>query len=449
MQILNNFRRVRQLVSKGKIVISVYGFGHVGAPTAAVWLRAGAKVIAVDKLDSVIIAALSGKLSISEPGVESVLKTALREKRFTATVDAVKASKQSDFKIIAVPVGLSDNSADLSALKDVASSIAKGLKKGDLVSLSTTVPPCITEEFLLPILEKKSNLVCEKDFGLIFTPERIYEGRAIKDIEENYPAIVAGVGRKSLAAGIALYSLICRKGVISMCNTKSAEAEKVFEGVYRDVNIALANELAKIADRLKIDFWEVRRAANSQPFCNLHKPGTGVGGACIPIYPHFLIEVADRMKVDSDITKLSREVNSFMPRYCVQQALSLLRKNGKSSADGKVTVLGLAFRGGVSDTRLSSSYDVVTELLNYGCTVTIHDPYVKKDQKLPDTVVLTNKLNEALSDADLIIVATDHPQYARINTKKLRLGVVVYDGRGILNVSKSPKHVFAGIGRTW
>jgi len=445
MQLLSKVRKIKNLLANGKITISVYGLGHVGASVAAVWLRAGAKVIGVDKLDSVVKAASSGNSFISEPGVISALKKALREKRFTATTDAVQASKESDFKVITVPVGLVGNTADLSAVEDVANSIAMGLKKGDLVSLNPTVPPGTTEEFLLPILERKSDLIRERDFGLIYSPERVYEGRALKDIEENYPAIVAGVGPRSLAAGAALYSLVCKKGVIRMSSIKAAETEKSFEGIYRDVNIALANELAKICERLGIDYWEVRQAANSQPYSNLHKPGTGVGGACIPLYPQFIMDVAAKVKASTDITSLAREINSLMPKYCVQKALSLLNRN--QSANPRVTILGLAFRGGVSDTRFSPSYDVIQELLNAGCRVTVHDPYVKNDHNLPESVTLTNKLDEALSDADLIIVATDHPEYARINPKRLRANAAIYDGRGILDRSRFGNILFSGIGR--
>jgi len=451
MQLLYNTSRIKELVSKGKITISVFGLGHVGASIAAVWLRAGAKVIGVDKLDSVVEDAFSGGSSIVEPGVSSTLKKAVREKRFTATTDAVQASEESDFKIITVPVGVTNNSIDLSALEDVANKIASGLDKGDLVSLNTTVSPGTTEEFLLPILEKKSNSICEKDFGLIYTPERIYEGRAIKDIEENYPTVIAGKGKRSLMAGIALYSKIAKKGVLAMNSIRAAEAEKVFEGIYRDVNIALSNELAKICEKLGIDYWDVRKTANSQPFCRLHKPGTGVGGACIPVYPLFLIEKAAESKIASDMVKLGRTINNSMPKYCVEAAMELLQRTGKPTKNANIAVLGLAFRGGVDDTRLSPSYDVIDELERFGCKVRVHDPYVWANSKLTKSVSLTNKLEEAVKDADLIIISTDHPQYQSLNKKKLSqyasAPLVVYDGRGILDKDKFKDTLFAGVGR--
>ncbi len=446
MHLLFSSNKIKRILKDGQLKIAVYGLGHVGCPLAAAWLRAGANVIGVDTNPDIINKATKGISPVAEPGVPEAFKKGLKTHKLSFTSDGIVASKESNFKVVTVPVGVEDGHASLSALEDAVSNIAKGLKRGDVISINPTVPPSTTEN-LLPILEKVSGLKNEIDFGLIYSPERISEGTAIKDIEENYPAIVAGIGPKSLAVGDALYSLISKKGVIKMSGIRAAETEKLFEGVYRDVNIALANELGKICERLGIDYWEVRKAANSQPYSHLHKPGTGVGGACIPIYPHFVMEVAAKVKASTDITQLAREINSYMPKYCVQEALSMLNKTGKQTANSKVTVLGLAFRGGVSDTRLSPSYDVIQELLNAGCSVTVHDPHVSTDSKLPRSVVLTKKLDEALSDSDLVIIATDHPQYAKINPKRLRANTAIYDGRGILDRTRFGNVLFSGIGR--
>lgn len=447
MNLLNSAKNVRKLIKEGKLTVAVYGLGYVGAPIAAVWLRAKAKVIGVDKFDFLVARAMKAALSIEEKAVNEALRRGLRERRFEATTDGVEASERSDFKIIAVPVLLQEGAADLSNVMDVTTKIAQGLKKGDVIAISPTIPPGTTEKVVLPAIEKISGLRGDADFGLIYSPERIYVGRAVADMEENYPTIVSGIGPKSLNAAASLYSLISKKGVIRMNSIKAAEMEKIFEGVYRDVNIALANELAKICDTLGIDFWEARNAANSQHFCNIHRPGTGVGGACIPIYPQFLMELATKAKVGASITTLARTVNSLMPKYCVEQASKLLERSGKRPAGSKVAVLGLAFRGGVSDTRLSPSYDVIQELLKSGCTVTVHDPYVLSDSKLPANVVLTKKLEEALKNSDLVIVATDHPQYAKIGVRKVG-NAAVYDGRGILNSSIWGRILFSAIGRT-
>ena len=217
-----------------------------------------------------------------------------------------------------------------------------------------------------------------------------------------------------------------------MSNIKAAEAEKLFEGVYRDVNIALANELAIFSEHLGINFWEVRYAANSQPFCHIHKPGIGVRGACIPVYPQFILKTAKSLHVDCKLTRSGRLLNNSMPKYCVRQALKLLKS--KSSKNLTITLLGLAFRGGVSDTRLSPTYDVVKVLQKLKVKeIRIHDPLVKKDDLFSkySNMFLINDLDLAIKGADLIIIIADHDEYKKLNNANIGKSVL-YDGRGIV-----------------
>ena len=447
---------IKKKIRSGEYKIAVYGLGHVGASIASVWLRAGAHIIGVDKSRNVLENAKRGKTHVPEPGVNEAFTKGLQEKRFDLYEDLVQASYDSHFKMICVPV-LADNGqpADLTAVKEVSIAISKGLKRGDVIALNPSVPPGTTEEIILPLIEKESRgLRAERDFYLIYNPERIYEGRSIEDIEDRYPAIVSGAGPKSLEIGVKLYSIIFKKGVITITNIRTAEAEKLFEGVYRDVNIALANELAKFCEKVSVNFWEAREAANSQPFCHIHKPGVGVGGACIPVYPQFIIDTANRIKLDCNITKLGRTVNDSMPAYCVQQAIKLLngRRRGRKRdvTNSVITLLGLAFRGGVSDTRLSPTYKVIEELQKLKVReIRIHDPLVKNDPSLSDeeNIILTSDLSEALKGTDLIMLLADHPEYRMLTSKEIK-GSPIYDGRGLLDRSKFdlPNLAIIGLG---
>ena len=432
-------------IKSGRSKIAVYGLGHVGSPIAAVWLRFGAHVIGVDKSPSVVASARKGATQIPEPGVNEAFSKGVKQKRFLAYNDPVKASRDSDIKMICVPVLTAGQSlsADLGPVRQVATAIARGLKKGDLVVLNASVPPGTSEDFVIPVLEKESGLRVERDFFMVYNPERIYEGRAIEDIEKRYPAIVAGAGQASLAVGANLFSLVYRKGAITMSSIKTAEIEKLLEGVYRDVNIALANELALLCDKIGVDFWETREAANSQPFCHIHRPGVGVGGACIPVYPQFVLHAAAAAGAECNITRLGRNINDSMPATCVRDALALLAGDPSQST---VAVLGLAFRGGVSDTRLSPTYDLVSELKKLGAKVRVHDPMVKSknDSELPEDVMFTQDLGKAVEGADLVILATDHPQYRKLSKNELG-DLPVYDGRGVLDGTRFSG--FASIGR--
>ena len=446
----NNFSKLLlsldNKIHSGEFKITVYGLGHVGSPIAAAWLRAGASVIGVDKSKLILHNAREGKTHIPEPGVSDAYENGLNNKKFFVYDDLVKASQDSFLKMICVPVLAADGTAELTAVKNVATAIGKGLKKNDVVTLNPSVPPGTTEDVIIPILQKHSHLTVEDDFYMIYNPERIYEGRAIEDIEERYPGIISGYGKKSLEIGTKIFSLIYKKGIISMSSIKSAETEKLFEGVYRDVNIALSNELAIFSERLGINFWEARHAANSQPFCNIHKPGIGVGGACIPVYPQFILKTAKVLQVDCNLTKYSRLLNNSMPKYCVRQALRLIHP--KKPSNSTITLLGLAFRGGVSDTRLSPTYDVIKELQKLKVKeIRIHDPLVKKDDFISKykNTFLFNELSEAIKESNLIMVIADHEEYKKLNYESLK-NIALYDGRGIINIDKIILDKYSSIG---
>jgi nucleotide sugar dehydrogenase len=447
-------RYPQDLVSKimnGELRVAIYGLGHVGAPLAATWLRAGARVIGVDKSEKVRVNGRQGKTDIPEPYVNDTFSTGLKENRFVLYDDPIAAAKESFFKMICVPVMAENATANLGAVENVTSSIGRGLKRGDVVALTPSVPPGTTEDVIVPLLENESKLKCEKDFFVVYNPERVYEGRAIYDIEQGYPAIVAGAGPRSLEIASALYSIIFKKGVIKLSSTRTAEFEKLIEGVYRDVNIALANELAMISERIGVNFWEARNAANSQSYCHLHRPGIGVGGACIPIYPQFVLDIARKVSVDCPIVRHSRQINNAMPSYAVNEALRACRRNPsktKRLEDYVVALLGLAFRGGVSDTRLSPTYQVIDELFRKGIkNLRVHDPLVLRDPILSEYegVILSNDLTGSLKGADLVIIVSDHPEYSNLILDASG-NAIVYDGRGILATSNLPEANLVSIG---
>ncbi len=415
-----------------ELVVSVHGLGYVGLAVAAVWLRAGARVIGVD-VDSSRIRLLSeGRIKYPEREVVE----ALRSPRFEATSDGVGAARRSNVHVITVPVKLSEGRPDFGPLVAAARDVAMGLKRGDAVIVESSVPPGTTRRVVLPILEE-SGLEPDKDFYLAYSPERIMVGRAVKDIEENYPKVVSGIGSASAEFASSLYGCVARRGVLRLSTVEAAEFEKLAEGVYRDVNIALVNELVRLANALGVNFNEVIDAANSQPYSHLHRPGPGVGGNCIPVYPHFLLHAASGLGITMDLLSLARRINDSQPRFIARSIIAALIRHGINPASSRVALLGLAFRGGIDDTRLSPTYGVVDGLLEYGLTgrnIVVHDPYVARDGFLESrNVRLTSVLEDAL-DSDAIVVLTDHPEY-RMHASHLRRrngSAIVMDTRGVV-----------------
>ncbi|AFA38452.1 nucleotide sugar dehydrogenase [Pyrobaculum oguniense TE7] len=431
-----------ELLKRGELTVAVYGLGYVGMALSAAWTLAGARVIGVD-VDTVKVEKLnSGVVEYPERDVVEILLPAVKNGRFTATTDGVVASIRSQVKIVAVPVFLKKSATsvevDFSALVSASKAIGAGLKKGDLVIIESSVPPGTTEEVVKPVLENTSGLEAEEDFFLAYSPERIMVGHALKDIVENYPKVVAGVGPKSTEEAAGLYRLVSKKGVVVLNSAKEAEFEKLLEGVYRDVNIALANEMAKLANALGISFRKAREAANSQPYSHVHKPGSGVGGNCIPVYPYFLMWAAAKYGVDLPLTRVARAINERQPSEVAFAAVRAMLKNRVNPATAKIAILGLAFRGDVDDPRESPTYGIISTLLNIGIRpeqIVVHDPYIKQDPQLAKWgIAIFQDLEVAVKGADAVVVSTDHTVY-RIEASriaKLMRTPLIVDARGVL-----------------
>ncbi|MEM3403076.1 MAG: nucleotide sugar dehydrogenase [Nitrososphaeria archaeon] len=434
-----------ELITKfvnGYAWISIHGFGHVGAAIASAFLRKGCKVIAQDVKEEVIQKINSGKWrTIEDAEISKTIIQAYSDGKIVAMEGYEESVKRSSFHIITVPFStkkLGKNCpADVSLIVDVSRNIGKFLEVGDAVSIETTLPPGTTENTLRPVIEEESGLKAGRDFALIYSPERILVGRALEDIESRYPKIVSGYGKMSLRIGQLLYSIVAQKGVIILSSIKAAEAEKVFEGVYRDVNIALANELADYCEEEGLDYWEIMNAANSQPYSHLHKPGIGVGGACIPVYPYFILKGRERLL---KLVHTARKINERKPIEVAERAVIEFRRKYGDLKGCKVVVLGLSFRGGVADSRLSPTLDVVKRLLKYGCDVVVHDPFTYEENDLPREVVFTNDLSKALRGVNIVIVATDHSEYNGLTLEKIRKyssdKLLVIDPKNILPKNK-------------
>ena len=413
--------------------IAVYGLGRVGAAVATAFLRHGFEVIGVD-VDEEKIRKIKEKQRVFnlEPLVDDTFINSLENGKFYPTSDGVEASKNSRYKIVTVPVPLVLKTPEFTNIKQVGESIGSGLQKGDVVILESSVPPGTTRQILGKAITEISGLKPETDFYLGYSPERIYEGRAVYDIEENYPKVVSGYGPKSLEEISSLYLKVAKKGVIKMSSIEAAELEKLVEGVYRDVNIALANELALLAQKLNVDFWEVRNAANSQPYSNIHKPGAGVGGNCIPVYPYYMLYVANKVGYHFRLIEAARYINERMPAIVVSNFVELFILNKRSLRN--VAILGLAFRGDTDDDRLSPAYEIIDRLRALNVNVKVHDPYVKKPSR--QDVQVSDDLSFVLSKVDGVIIVTDHTVYKDLDYSKISqlagCEPIVYDARGIL-----------------
>lgn len=443
--------QIKSLIKSGKIAVSVFGLGSVGLAIATVWLRAGARVIGVDIDDRKVKDLNTGVVRHSEQVVVETIKSSLRAGTFYATTSGGEAVRESNVLDIIVPVLYNSGGPDFTSLDDVVVTIGKNMVEGQAVVLESSVPPLTTEYRVRPVLEELSNLRSDIDFALIYSPERVLVGRAVEDIEVRYPKIVSGVGPRSLALAEKLFSIVAKAGVVKASSPRVAEFAKLAEGVYRDVNIALANELSKLSQALDVDLIEVIEIANTQPYSHLHKPGAGVGGHCIPVYPRFLSWLGQLHGVDLELVELARRINDSQPLQVVR--LLLEEVGGIERRKVKVAVLGLAYRGNVPIPIGSPTYRIVKELVRLGYEVTVHDPLIEADPLLSSLgASLVKDLVEALKGSDVVIVATDHNHYKEVTPCKLvelsqNPGLIIIDARDVIDVSECCGARYLGIGR--
>jgi len=445
-------RSVEALLRNNEVTIALYGLGRIGLPLSVAWLQAGAKVIGVDVNQEVVDSINRGIAHIEdEPGVSKAVGEFVKRGRFRASSDLIESTTASDVSIILVPTEAREGKADLSTFKRATKGIGRGLKENHVVVVESSVPPFTTEQIVRPILEKENGLLAGSDFGLAASPERVMSGRVLQDLA-TYPKIVGGIDPKSTKIVSSLYKCVCSQ-VIEVRDAATAEATKIFEGIYRDINIALANELAVFCDVAGLDFQEIRRAANTQPYCELHRPGCGVGGYCIPYYPYFLMDISERRGVRLPLTETGRAVNEAMPTYTISLLRQGLLSIGKEIRKQKITLLGATFRGNTTQCTNSSTKDIVDGLLELDAEISIYDPLASKDEIEREIgIPPADSMREALSGASGVIFQSDHDQFKKIRLEELievtEKPLVVVDGRNVLDPGRKPKGIlYLGIGR--
>jgi UDP-N-acetyl-D-mannosaminuronic acid dehydrogenase len=359
----------------------------------------------VDNNSDVISSLEKGKVHIYEPGLGELVANAMKSGNLKVSPKPIEA----DAFIIAVPTPFyEDKKADMSFVRSAAESILPVLREGNLVVLESTSPPLTTESVVRPILEQ-TGLKAGVDFKLAYSPERVLPGQILKELVEN-SRVIGGIDRASAEAGRDLYSNFV-KGEIVLTDATTSEMVKLMENTYRDVNIAIANEFSRLADRFGVDVWEAIAIANRHPRVKILNPGPGVGGHCISVDPWFFVEAAP------DLTPLihtARIVNDTQPEFVLK---IVERALGEAIKGKRITVLGLAFKPDVDDLRESPAIETAHLLVNSGAIVTAFEPF-KPDFPVAG-VKMAQSLDGAVKDADLLVLLVGHSQFKSLDAKKM------------------------------
>lgn len=396
--------------------IGIFGLGHIGLPTAAILANNNIHVLGADVNENTVNNINQGICNFEEPGLNSLVKDAVKNNYLTATTDLEYVANTCDIIIVIVPTPIFENKkADLTYVISACESIKKGLKKGNLVIIESTVPPETGINVIKPLLEE-SGLICGEDFYLSYSPERALPNNTIFEMTHN-ARIIGGFNEKSADLTAQLYSYITQGEIIKVKNITSAEMVKLMENTYRDVNIALSNELAKICEKINVNANEVINAANYHPRVNLHTPGPGVGGHCIPIDPYFLIEIAEKYGETAKLISDSRLINDSMPDH----VLSILSKFNDGIST--VSILGIAYKGNVDDVRETPSKKLIELLIKNGYRVVANDPIVKKE--VIETFNVDSVSYEDSLKSDCIIIMTDHDMYKELKPEQVKDKLVI------------------------
>lgn len=398
--------------------ICVLGLGYIGLPTAAMFASNGYPIIGVDVNEKVVQALNQGEIIIEEP----YLDVMVREVVASGKLKAATQPEEADVYIIAVPTPINeDKTADLSYVVSATQSIVPFVKKGDIIILESTSPPNTVENVVVPILEE-SSLHVREDLYVAHSPERVIPGKILFELVENN-RIVGGINEKSALKVKKLYEAFV-KGDIYLTDATTAEMCKLMENTYRDVNIALANELSTICEAMGINAWDVRAFSNKHPRVNIHLPGPGVGGHCIAVDPWFIVEKHPEL---AQMMTLARLTNDGRPAYVFDKCRQILG----TLKHKKVTILGMTYKPDVDDMRESPILELVKLLEEVsGITIALYDPFIHEYKYLEKDVY------EACKDSDLVVLGVGHKVFRDIDMAKVYEGMRekhIYDTTNFFN----------------
>ena len=397
--------------------ICVVGLGYIGLPTSAMFASHDCEVVGVDVTQAVVDTLNAGNIHIEEPGLGEVIKEVVANGKFRASM----TPEEADAFILAVPTPNLDDefkSCDLTYVISAAKSILPYLKKGNTVIVESTIAPRSTNDFVKPVFEAAGFTIGE-DLYLAHCPERVLPGQILHELKYNN-RIVGGITPACTEHAAAVYGIFV-EGELIKTEAKTAELSKCMENTFRDVNIALANELAKVCYKLDINCLDVIAMANKHPRVNIHQPGPGVGGHCLAIDPYFICAKAPE---EAKIIRLARDTNTSMPEFVVEKTKMLI----DGIENPKIAAFGVTYKGNVDDVRESPSMEIVEMLQHEGYNIAVYDPHVNNPEYVD--------LDTAVTDADIIVVLTDHNEYKNMDlaaiAKKMKHSVL-FDTRNIVH----------------
>ena len=427
---LNNKNSLQDLIERKSASIAVIGLGQVGLPTALSFCDVGFSVIGNDLNQPLLQKLSQGESPFEEHGLDNLLKSCIESKKFIVETSFKKTIDDSNIVIVCVPTPLGDGiKPDLSALENVCNSLSNLQLNEKLIIIESSIPPGTMENIVLPIIKK-----INKNCMVAFVPERLSPGQAFSEIRTT-PRIIGYVDKISGKLTKLLYENLVTSEIF-LTNAKVAEISKLVENTFRDVNVALANEISLICEKYDIDFLELQKVCNSHPRVNLLDAGPGVGGPCLPKDPYLLLNPSNSDTISSKIIESARKTNDSMPNHVVEIAKSALARVDKSLSKSKITVLGVTYKANVSDVRLSPAKDIISKLLDSTNQVIVYDPQTSESFGAQKNTDLWN----SISDSDVLIIVTNHDEFKNLDLNKIKSKMntpIIVDTRRIFDSNQA------------
>ena len=447
---MSNTDEVRNSLESKSLVVCVVGIGRIGLPTALSFAKAGLQTIGVDINEKLVDSINTGNFPLKdEPGYEEIFNEVRKNGNFSATTNINEAISKSNLILLSLPTPMDKkNIPSYFALESVGKQLSRILQSNSLIVVESTIEPGFIENDLINILEETNRLHIGKNFTIGVCPENANPGEILHDFT-NLPRLVGGIDEQTTKIITMIYDFVFSVELVVMPDCKTANAVKLTTNVFRDVNIAFVNELSLMFEKLGIDTLKVLDAAKRKYNFQIHYPGAGVGGPCLPINSYQLLNTARRIDSKLSIIKQSREINEKMPEHVINLTLDGFKKCKKSIKDSTVLILGISYKPDVKDIQLSPAKIIINKLMALGARIKIYDPYYKDSQMFGINV--EQNIENVLPKVDASIIITAHKEFQEINPKiftKMKTPILI-DSRGVVDASSANDAglVFRGLGR--
>jgi len=447
---MNNIENVLESLNSKTLRVCVIGIGRIGLPTALSFAKSGLQTIGVDINETLVQDINSGKFPLKdEPGYAEIFDDVIKKQKFSATTNIEFAVPNSDLILLSLPTPMDENNIpNYSALKNVGSKLSEILSPNSLVIVESTIEPGFIEDDMVSLISQSGRLEIEKNFFIGVCPENANPGEILHDFT-NLPRLVGGINSDITKIIKSIYNFVFSVELVEMPNCKTANAVKLTTNVFRDINIAFVSELSLMFEKLGIDTNKVLEAAKKKYNFQVHYPGAGVGGPCLPINSYQLLNTEKRLGSNLSIIEAGRKINEKMPDHVVELTSDAFKECQQSIKNSEILILGVSYKPNVKDIQLTPAKKIIEKFQTLGANIHIYDPYFISNQVFG--IDVEDNLDEILPKVNAVVIVTGHDHFKEIdisNFSKTKNSILI-DTRGIINPEsiKTNNIIFRGLGR--